>query len=149
MLLSTGLAALLTAIGLGGGLYEHSVVDPAWPRNPALIQPKRGGIKRVLFWLPAHIAFELTLIVALIVAWSEVAVRTPLLVALASHASMRIWSGFDMIPKALAFEKADPGEIGETEARAWTQRSLMRFPLALTTAITVLVAFGRASATAG
>src|ERR687888_2485740 len=91
------LVALSTALALallGGGLYEFLVVDPSWPRRPDLIQPQRGGISRKRFWIPAHIAFELSLIASLIAAWANAALRAPLLVAAASHAAMRIWSAF-------------------------------------------------------
>jgi hypothetical protein len=57
------LAAALAVISLGGGLYEFLVVDPFWPRRPDLIQPARGGVSRRRFWIPAHISFELSLIV--------------------------------------------------------------------------------------
>lgn len=40
---SVGLAGSLTLIGVGGGLYEFSVVDVAWPQRPDLIQPVRGA----------------------------------------------------------------------------------------------------------
>jgi hypothetical protein len=73
-------------------VLEFSVVDPFWPRRPDLIWPARGGISRKRFWIPAHIAFELMLIAALVAAWSVPAVRLWLLIALASHAAMRIWS---------------------------------------------------------
>jgi hypothetical protein len=110
-------------------LYEFLVVDTAWPRRPEPIQPGRGGISRRRFWIPAHVAFELVLIASLVAAWSHAEVRTWLLVAFVSHAVMRIWSAFDFIPKALAFERADPAQISENTARAWTRRSLLRLPL--------------------
>src|SRR5262245_30447250 len=103
MMLATGLAL----VSLGGGLYEFSVVDPFWPRRPDIVQPVRGGISRRRFWIPAHTAYELLLIAALAAAWSQTVVRNWLLLAFASHALMRIWSAFDFIPRALAFEKAD------------------------------------------
>jgi hypothetical protein len=84
------------------------VVDRAWPRRSDLIQPARGGVSRRAFWIPAHAAFELVLVVALVVTWSESEIRSWRLVGLASHAAMRIWSAFDFIPKAIAFERADP-----------------------------------------
>lgn len=127
------LAAALALVSLGGGFYEFLVVDPFWPRRPELIQPPRGGISRRRFWIPAHTMFELSLIATLITAWGQPAVRTPLLVALASHAAMRIWSAFDFIPKALAFERADPTAISESAARRWSRRSLGRLPLDLVT----------------
>jgi hypothetical protein len=132
------LACALALVSLGGGLYEFLVVDPFWPRRPELIQPDRGGISRRRFWIPAHIAFELLLILSLVGAWSHADIRTWLLVALASHAAMRIWSAFDFIPKALAFERAEA--ISESAARAWTRRSLWRLPLDLLTCGAMLAA---------
>src|SRR5262245_50416517 len=144
MEVTIALAAALALVSLGGGLYEFSVVDPFWPRRPDIVQPGRGGISRRRFWIPAHTAFELLLIAALVAAWSEVGVRNLLLLALASHASMRIWSAFDFIPRALAFEKADPASIDEKAARAWARRSLLRLPLDLVTCGAMLAAFAAA-----
>src|SRR5262249_57835487 len=73
-------AAALALVSLGGGLYEFLVVDPFWPRRPEIIQPARGGISRQRFWIPAHVAFELSLLAALAAAWTERSVRVPLLV---------------------------------------------------------------------
>lgn len=130
----------LSLVGLGGALYEFSVIDPFWPRRPELIQPGRGGISRRRFWIPAHTLFELVLVASLVSAWPTPDVRVWLLVALASHATMRIWSAFDFIPKALAFERASPGAITEDAARRWTRRSLLRLPLDLTTCAAMLAA---------
>jgi hypothetical protein len=127
------LSAALALISLGGGLYEYLVVDPAWPRRPDLIQSSRGGISRRRFWIPAHTSFELTLIASLVAMWNSSTVRTPLLVALATHVTMRLWSAFDFIPKALAFEKADPTAIDTLAAERWSRRSLGRLPLDLVT----------------
>lgn len=134
------LATAMALISLGGGLYEFCVVDPFWPRKPEIIQPGRGGISRRRFWIPAHVAFELALIVSLVSSWSQNEVRAWLLLALASHAAMRIWSAF--IPKALAFERAEA--ISESAARAWTRRSLWRLPLDLVTCGAMLAAFAAA-----
>ncbi len=140
MLPVTALSAGLAFVSLGGGLYEFSVVDPFWPRRPDLIQPDRGGISRKRFWIPAHSIFELVLIATLVVAWSVANVRFWLLIALASHVGMRLWSAFDFIPKAIAFEKADPGPATESAARRWTRRSLLRLPLDVITCVALLVA---------
>src|SRR5215813_12362214 len=100
VLIVVAIAAALALASLGGGLYEFTVVDPFWPRRPDLIQPERGGISRRRFWIPAHIAL-----------WDAPAVRSPLLVSLTSHVVMRLWSAVDFIPKALAFERADPAAV--------------------------------------
>src|SRR5262249_52858511 len=131
----------LAACGtLGGGLYEFLVVDPVWPKRPGIIQPTNGGIARHRFWIPAHTAFEVLLIVSLIVGWGEEGVRIALLVALLSHAAMRIWSLVDFIPKALAFEKADPAVVDQAAAVRWTRRSLLRLPLDVVTCGAMLAA---------
>jgi hypothetical protein len=148
MLIIMAVAAALASASVGGGLYEFSVVDPFWPKRPDLVQPARGGISRKRFWIAIHVAFEIVLIAALVSAWSQPAVRTCLLVALASHAVMRLWSAFDFIPKALAFEKAEPGTISEAAARAWTVRSRLRLPLDLVTCGALLWALVVAARTA-
>lgn len=141
----TGLATALALISLGGGLYEYRVLDPAWPKRPDLIQPPRGGVSRRRFWIPAHVAFEISLLVALVAAWAQPAIRNWLLLGLASHGLMRIWSAFDFIPKALRFEQADPRDISEAAARRWTRRSLWRLPLDLVTAGALLASFAAAA----
>jgi hypothetical protein len=133
----TTLAACVT---LGGGLYEYLVVDPRWPKRPGIIQPRNGGISRARFWLPAHTVFEVLLIVTLVVAWGDANVRIALLVALGSHAVLRVWTLVDFVPKAVAFEKADPAAVDEAAAVLWTRRSLLRLPLDLITCAAMLAA---------
>ncbi len=133
----TTLAGCLT---LGGGVYEILVVDPAWPKRPGIIQPRNGGVSRARFWVPAHTAFEVLLVLTLVMAWHAADVRIALLVALASHAVMRVWSLADFIPKAVAFEKADPAAVDEPAALRWTRRSLLRLPIDVLTCGAMLTA---------
>jgi hypothetical protein len=136
------ITTLVACVSLGGGLYEFLVVDPFWPKRPGIIQPRNGGVSRARFWIPAHIAFEVLLVVTLVVAWDDAEVRVALLVALVSHAVMRVWSLVDFVPKAVAFEKADPAHVDEQDAVRWTRRSLLRLPLDLITCAAMLVALG-------
>jgi hypothetical protein len=53
---------------------------------------------------------------------------------------MRIWSAFDFIPKALAFERADPAAVHEDAARAWTRRSRRRSGLDAVTCAAMVMA---------
>jgi len=124
----------------GGGLYEFLVVDPFWPKRPGIIQARNGGISRARFWVPAHTTFEVMLVVTLLVAWDRPDARVALLVALVSHAVMRMWSLVDFVPKAVAFEKADPATVDEAAAVRWTRRSLLRLPLDLITCGAMLAA---------
>jgi len=131
---------LLACASLGGGLYEYLVLDPVWPSRPAIIQAPYGGVSRRRFWIPMHSAFEVTLVAAAIVTWGHADVRTPILVAMASHVVMRVWSLIDLIPKAVAFEKTDPAVIERAAAVRWTRRSLLRLPLDVLTCVAALVA---------
>jgi hypothetical protein len=58
----------------------------------------------------------------------------------AVNIAMRIWSAFDFIPKALAFERADPAIIAEDATRRWSRRSMGRLPLDLLTCGAMLAA---------
>ncbi|MDT5027254.1 MAG: hypothetical protein QOE61_3680 [Micromonosporaceae bacterium] len=131
---------LLACATLGGGLYEYLVLDPVWPGRPAIIQAPYGGVSRRRFWIPMHGAFEVTLVAAVVVTWGHADVRTAILVALASHVVMRVWSLIDFIPKAIAFEKADPAVIERAAAVRWTRRSLLRVPLDVLTCVAALMA---------
>jgi hypothetical protein len=139
-LILIAIATLVACATLGGGLYEYLVVDPAWPKRPGIIQPRNGGVSRARFWVPVRALFELLLIVSLVLAWDHTNARTALLVALVSHAVARVWSLTDFIPKAVAFERADPAEIEEAAALRWTRRSLLRLPLELITSAAMLTA---------
>jgi hypothetical protein len=134
------MAALVACTTLGGGLYEYLVIDPAWPKRPGIIQPRNGGVSRARFWVPVHSLFELLLIVSLVLAWGHPNARAALLVALLSHAVARVWSITYFIPKAAAFERADPAEVEEAGAVRWTRRSLLRLPLELITCAAMLAA---------
>jgi hypothetical protein len=80
------------------------------------------------------------LIVTLITAWGDADTRIALLVALVSHVVMRVWSLVDFVPKAVAFEKADPAAVDEVAAKSWTRRSLLRLPLDVITCVAMLIA---------
>ncbi len=144
-----GLAILAAAIEIGGGLYEFIVIDPAWPHRPTLVQPMHGGVSRKRFWIPAHMVFEILLLAALTVAWGDGDVRRWLLLALAAHAAMRLWSAFDFIPKALAFERAEAATFSREAALRWTRRSRLRMLLDLATLAALLAAFWTAMQKAG
>lgn len=141
LLAATTLAA---CICLGAALYEVLVVDPYWPRRPGLIQSRNGGIARVRFWLPAPVVFEVLLILTLVVTWGDSAIGTALLVALVSHAAMRLWALFDLIPRAAEFERTDPADVDEAAAVRWTRRNLLRVPLLLVTSGAMLTALALA-----
>lgn len=131
---------LAACVCLGAAVYEALVVDPYWPRRPGIIQSKNGGISRVRFWLPAPLIFEVLLVVTLVVTWGDATVGVALLVALVSHAAMRLWTLFDLIPTAAEFERTDPADVDESAALRWTRKNLLRLPLLAVTAGAMLAA---------
>ena len=120
-------ALTLGAVGLGGGLYETLLVDPVWPRNPAVIQPSRGGLDRKRFWGPVHALFEIALLVSAWTVWGDASARPWMVSALSAHFAARVWSFAYFIPRALRFETM--GNLSEDElrlARRWTRLSRLR-----------------------
>jgi hypothetical protein len=120
-------AVVLGGIGLGGGIYEMCLVDRAWPENPAIVQPSRGGINRKFFWAPVQTLYELALIASTWLVWSDDSARWWTLGALITHLMARAWSFAYFIPKALWFEKL--GDLTEEQrhlARRWTRLSRCR-----------------------
>lgn len=143
-LILAAIVAFLACASVGGGLYEALVLDPVWPHRPAIIQPRNGGVSRRRFWIPVHTALEVALIVAIVACWGHHDVRTALLIALASHLLMRVWSLVDFVPKAVAFEKGDPATIERAAAQRWARRSLLRLPLDIITCVAALAALALA-----
>jgi len=134
-------ALILTAVRLGGGLYECLLIDRAWPKNVSLIQPSRGGIDRKIFWMPAHFAFEVTLIASIWAAWPNTAARTWLLVAAASHVLLRVWSALYFIPRAIEFARAkDLTPDLRARAERWVRLSVGRVPLDMVTLLALCFA---------
>jgi hypothetical protein len=120
-------ALVLGAIGIGGGIYETLIVDRVWPDNLAIIQPRRGGIRRGVFWGPVHTLYELALLVSAWMVWGDTYTRRWIVVALLAHFVARVWSFAYFIPNALRFEKLD--NLTEDQARLarrWTRLSRYR-----------------------
>lgn len=138
-----GVAMSIALINAGGSIYEHTLIDPVWPDQLALIR-QPNGIKRVHFWAPAHILFELSLIASLWYSWASLDIRQWLLIAFGSHSVLRLWSAFYFIPKAIVFEKADPASFDVHDARRWVKLSLLRLPLSLITSVSMVLAFSKA-----
>jgi hypothetical protein len=122
------LAALaFGALALGGGVYETVLVDRVWPGNPAVIQPRRGGLNRGVFWILAHPPFELALLVSLWLAWGYPSARGWLIAALAVHLASRAWAFSYFIPNARRFETmGDLTDAQRAQADRWVRLSRVR-----------------------
>jgi len=94
---------------------------------PEIIQPQRGGINRAMFWAPVHTTFEITLLVALWLAWSATAVRPWIIAALAVHVATRVWSFAYFIPLAIKFQNVDAAsQPSEEKKHQWVKLSRWR-----------------------
>ena len=122
-------AALLLAIEVGGGIFEHLVLDRAWPSNLALIHPGQGGVHRAPFWIFVHTTLMFTLIGALWASWPWRTVRRRVAWALGLHLVMRVWSFAYFIPAAVRFESAS--SAAADEVRTWIVLSPLRTTLTL------------------
>jgi hypothetical protein len=122
------LAALaLGSVVLGGGVYETLLVDRIWPRNPSIIQPARGGLKRGVFWTIVHPPYELALLASVWLNWTYPVARPWLVAALIAHLVGRSWSFAYFIPRALRFEKmGDLTEDDRRQAKRWVALSRVR-----------------------
>jgi hypothetical protein len=139
-------ALVLGATALGGGLYETVLIDRCWPRMPEMIQPQRGGINRGMFWGPVHGLFEITLLVALWLAWAALEARPWIIAAFAVHLATRAWSFAYFIPLAIRFQNADTASQMQDETKhQWVTLSRWRVLLnggvlvMLTTAIVKII----------
>lgn len=141
------------AAAIGGGIYEHTVLVPIWSKSPpssfGVIQPGTG-VPLQRFWIPVHVAITVSLVAALVVAWTYGEARRLLLAGTASYIVMRAWSGLFFIPEMLAFQKVplDAPPSAELTARvaSWTFWSWFREPLdvvSLGAALLALHAVGR------
>lgn len=144
------LLCLSMAAAIGGGFYESLVLLPQWSKSPpaslAIMQPGTG-VPPQRFWIPVHIAITIFAIAALAGAWSELAVRTPLLIGLGSYVVMRAWSGFYFIPEALAFQRVPRDSAPTPELTARVQRwgfwTWFREPLDVISFVSFLLALQR------
>ena len=123
------LSALLLGAEVGGGIYEHLVLDRTWPSNLALIQSGQGGVDRSLFWIAIHSSLLLALLGALWATWKEAALRRRVAWALGLHLAMRICSFAYFIPAALRFEAAT--SVSPEQVRTWVLLSPLRTALTL------------------
>lgn len=106
--ISLVVAVFSLALAVGGGFYEGVVINPQWSQSPpasfSLIQDTTG-VPLQKFWIPAHVAISIAILLALFLNWRIPTRRTLIFVALGSYAVMRAWSFIYFIPEMLEFQK--------------------------------------------
>jgi hypothetical protein len=122
-------STLMLAVEVGGGIFEHLVLDSAWPSNLALIQPERGGAHRAPFWMVVHGVLSVSLLATLWATWPHQALRKRVAWVLGLHVALRAGSFAYFIPAALRFEQAT--SVNPDEVRTWVILSPLRTALTL------------------
>jgi hypothetical protein len=134
------IALIVTGCLTGGGIYEQSVLDTAWPRKPSIVRPTEGGANRKLFWLPANIVAILILLVALAGAWPRASARYATLVAVGLFAIINLVTVLYLGPAVLRVEKSSPPP-DDASSLASVRRSRWRTPLFIGVNVALAVAY--------
>ncbi|MEV0053783.1 hypothetical protein AB0H34_25195 [Saccharopolyspora shandongensis] len=110
----------------GAQIFETFTVVPSWTTAPpASLAVFHGpyGLDFQAFWIIFHSVHELTFLVAIAVAWKLPAVRRWLLVLLAAHIALRIWTVAYFAPTLIWFQSlpatAVPDDALRDQAMMW------------------------------
>ena len=139
-------ALTVTAALTGAAIYEQSVLDPVWPRNPSLVRPREGGVHRKPFWVPANIAGILSLVFAVWAGWPVPSVRNATLLAAGLFLVIIVATAIYFVPGVLRVENT-PVPPNDPASLAWVRHTHWRLPFALGANISLAVAIVRAIAT--
>ncbi len=117
----------------GAQIFETAVIVPKWSASPPeSLQMLQGkyGIDLKTFWIVMHSIHEITFILAIVFCWHIDSVRPWLLLLLAIHFAVRIWTLAYFAPTIIAFQKiqtASPAvmDLGSRAAR-WRTLNYIR-----------------------
>lgn len=92
----------------GAQIFETALVVPAWtaapPESLAMFQGKHR-LDFKAFWIAFHSVHEITFILALVFTWRVPEVRWWLLVLLAVHVAVRVWTIAYFAPTIIEFQR--------------------------------------------
>lgn len=136
--LSLMLAIFGSALAVGGGVFEMSMLVPQWSKLPpstfSIIQ-SGTGIPLQNFWMPVHILITLSLLLSLLLNWYQPTRRYLVLAGMGFYLIMRVWSALYFIPEMLEFQQipldSDPTQELNERVRTWAQLTWLREPLDL------------------
>ena len=92
----------------GAQLFETAVIVPKWTASPPeSLQLFRGKYSPdfKVFWIMLHSIHEITFILAIIFCWKLAPIRSWLLVLVAIHFAVRIWTLLYFAPTIIEFQK--------------------------------------------
>ena len=124
---------------LGAGVYEQTVLDPAWPAKPSIVRPAEGGVSRKRFWVPGNITVVLALLASVWASWLDARSRLASIIALALFLVINAVTVLYFAPAVLSVER-DGIEADALASRRWVALSRLRTPLALGVVVSLAVA---------
>ncbi|EJL69619.1 hypothetical protein [Chryseobacterium populi] len=127
----------------GAQIFETFVFVPKWVSSPPdnfklLLDGK--GISLKIFWIIFHSLHEITFILAIIFCWKIDPVRNWLLILLAVHIAVRVWTLTFFAPNIIDFQKIAETQVASENLTART--SLWQTLNYIRVAVFVAVSFG-------
>jgi hypothetical protein len=145
--LANGLVWLVTTTAFyflmnGAQVFETALIVPAWTASPPESLGMFQGKHRLdfkVFWIVTHSLHEITFILALVFCWKVPDVRNWLLVLLAAHVAVRVWTIAYFAPTIIAFQQKPyaPTVDPDLVAKAARWRNLNYLRVAIFMAINV------------
>lgn len=140
--------ALFFCIVIGGAVYEHCGVVPAWTAAPpASLTMFQGeyGLDASLFWMSIHPVTMMFFVINLVLHW-RTARRKSILVPLAGYVIILTTTFIYFVPELMAITETPVGsaDAGLTSrANLWESLSLVRLAVLVVLAITLLEGLAR------
>ena len=120
----------------GAQIFETAVIVPKWTAvAPASFHIFKGkyGLDFKVFWIVMHSLHEVTFVVALYFCWKIDFVRNWLLVLLAIHIGVRVWTLIYFAPNIIEFQRiANTGNLSADifdKATLWRNLNYLRVGL--------------------
>lgn len=89
----------------GAQIFETAVVVPQWTASPPESFQMLRNLDLKNFWIVMHSIHEITFILAVIFCWRLDPVRNWLLILLAAHFAVRVWTLMYFAPNIIGFQK--------------------------------------------
>lgn len=127
----------------GAQLFETAVIVPKWtaypPQSLAMFGGKYG-LDFKMFWIITHSLHEITFLLALLFCWKIDPVRNWLLLLLALHIVVRVWTLAYFAPNIIDFQKM--AQTGATDNDLLSRAKLWQTLNYFRVGIFVAISFG-------
>ena len=126
----------------GTQIFETVVLVPKWtasPPNTFQLLADKNGLSLKTFWIVFHSLHEITFMLAIIFCWKLDPIRNGLLILLAIHFLVRVWTLAYFAPNIIDFQKmADTSNMGKdlvSRASVWQALNYVRVAIFIAVSI--------------